>query len=216
MSKKLELPEELIDLPEPWRVTDDLKRTEVVRELPLTPQAFDVALNTLGRTLQALTRLPDPESLTLPEEIGDSYSFVFYQFANQMASLDSVADDYFIEYLKGLLGKQPDEALVQDLANAWVHSTSAGISRSILRWVSEHWRQFPRERRSQLVDIAAPAWAKLSEELAITLLTSVAIVAGTESFALLERVQEQGGTPSLREIARRYKELITTRGDSVS
>jgi len=210
---QLQLPEELIDVPEPWRITNGSERDRALRKLQLTPESFEVGLDVLERTLRALAKLPEPWKLPLPAGIDDAYSFVMHLLSLRIPALDDLANAPFEQYLLESLDEPPDEATANSIASAWVYSVSSGMSRSVLTWLTDRWRQAPKERRSRLVDIAEQAWPNLPEDLAITLLTTTSTVAREDSLALLARVQARAATPALREIASTFRAWVATRDD---
>jgi hypothetical protein len=210
---QLRLPQELIDLPEPWRSTNGFERDRALRNLQLTPESFEVGLDVLERTLRALAKLPQPGKLALPAGIDDAYPLVMHLLSKRIPALDDLANAPFEQYLLESLDEPPDEATANNLASVWVYSVSAEMSRSVLMWLTNRWRQVPKERRARMVDIAEQAWPNLPEDLAITLLTTTSTVAREDSLALLARVQAQAATPALREIASTYRAWVATRDD---
>lgn len=213
MSVKQILPRELNGLPEPWGVTDDIKRSEAVQSLSIERETFEISLQVLEHTLRALPHLPEPATLPLPDQIGDAYGFVIHEIAGQIKVLDDLSESPFESCLASLTKQAPDVFAVEALAKAWIHSVCAAMSRSVLRWLGRHWQLFPRDLRSRLVHIASEAWMGIPEELAITLLTTVSTVAREDSLGLLADAEDHGGTPSIRSIAGRYREWTATRSD---
>lgn len=216
MNLRALVPHELTDLPEPWRVTSEFKRNDAVVKLDPSPDAFSVSLDVLRRTFSALASLPDPATLPLPEQIGDAYGFAIHEIADQIGTFDELNEAPFVQYLADLLEHAPDVSAVNALAQAWIHSVSASMSRSVLRWLAGHWQQFPLDQRPHLMQIAEEAWTSIPDDLVVTLLTTASTVARRDSLELLARVEARGAAPEIRSVAKRYREWIATRDASGS
>jgi hypothetical protein len=216
MNLRALVPQELTNLPEPWRVTSEFKRNDSVARLDRSPDAFAVSLDVLKRTFGALAYLPDPATLSLPDQIGDAYGFAIHQIADEIGILDDLNEAPFVQYLTDLLENAPDASTVNALAQAWIYSICESISRSVLRWLGSHWQQFPLDQRPRLLQIAEDAWTSIPEDLLITLLATISTVARDDSLALLTLAETRGATPAIRSVAKRYREWTATRDTSGS
>ena len=119
--KEITLPKELLNLPQPWGITQPMRRREAIRSLNYETGSIKTALNVLERCLHTLSQLRYNNSNCIPEEMITYWAFSAHWLAEKIPTFeefDLVKVEQFLIHDEGI--DSPSSELTKDVAEYWI------------------------------------------------------------------------------------------------
>ena len=210
--KEITLPKELLNLPQPWGITQPMRRREAIRSLSYETSSIKTGLNVLERCLHTLSQLRYNENNCIPEEMITYWDFSVQWFAESMPTFD----DFNLVKIKQILIcdegiDSPSLELILDVAEYWVWWVTWDLEEATLYWVQ---RALMKNRDPILISrfllIAERYWQKIEPRFAESLLSRSAMIGWQKALPLFESVEQNPKvSEDIMETIRDYRDLIS-------
>lgn len=209
--KEISLPKELLNLPQPWGLTDPEQRRQQIGSLSYEFNSSKTALKVLERSLHSLSELTLSETDCIPEDMITYWAFTAQWLAFSIPMLDEfnlVKVEEFLIREQGIDSPSPD--LVFDVGEYWVWWVTKSIEKATLNWVED---ALMKTRDliliSRFLHIAERYWQKIKPRLAQSLLSASAMIGRQKALPLFERVEQNANAPEeVKETARDYRQFV--------
>lgn len=204
------IPQSLQELSQPWSLTSNTHRKKQLQVLAIKPEEINTALNVLEQCLQALWQLEPSSVDSLPESLIEYWHLSVEQLSYEIPSLEN----FDVAKVKAFLQDQgidtPSNTQICETVNYWMWWIAQDTSKAALRWIGDALKAIKEAKETlRLVGIISRYWSKVDEQLAQSLLSRCAIIAGQQALPLLESVEQGSSTPeSIKNTARDYRNLV--------
>ena len=207
--KKIVIPDCLLNLPTPWCFTSSIKLSEEIENLEPVTKEIEKALSVLDLCLQDLPKLTSPKWQHLPEDLELYWTFVVESIARKIPTLDEFDYSLMEEQLKKNQIEPLSEEMIEEAAETWIVGIAKDITKDTIRWLEKPLK-FNKDPKyiSDFLSIVNRHWQQVDEDLASFLISESATIARENAFPLLDLVEQESSSESLKETATTYRRLI--------